>query len=100
MAQEKGDVETVAKLLKRTVHITQEYIDDSKKLLRLMGVPVIEVPVWKSSYPSSYRNKGSWRSGGTMCGTLQARESLGYCLRRYGFADFWVSCFTPTIVRQ
>lgn len=36
-AQEKGDTEKVSKLLKRTVTISKSQIEDSKKVLRLMG---------------------------------------------------------------
>lgn len=41
---DKGDAETVVKMSKRTVSVTKEIIEDSKKILRLMGMPVIEAP--------------------------------------------------------
>eukprot|EP01114_Cavostelium_apophysatum_P022485 TRINITY_DN8153_c0_g1_i1.p1 TRINITY_DN8153_c0_g1~~TRINITY_DN8153_c0_g1_i1.p1 ORF type:complete len:411 (-),score=116.25 TRINITY_DN8153_c0_g1_i1:45-1244(-) len=43
-AEEKGDAETLSKLTKRTVRVTQKHNDEAKKLLRLMGVPVVESP--------------------------------------------------------
>ncbi|CAG9311111.1 unnamed protein product [Blepharisma stoltei] len=39
-----SDIEEVKKIARRTVHITKEMVDDAKKLLHLMGVPVIEAP--------------------------------------------------------
>jgi flap endonuclease-1 len=43
-AKEEGDKEAIAKLNKRTVAVTPKHSDEAKKLLRLMGVPVIEAP--------------------------------------------------------
>lgn len=50
MAQEKldeaietGNQEDVAKFSKQTIKVTQAHNEESKKLLRLLGVPVIEV---------------------------------------------------------
>jgi flap endonuclease-1 len=43
-AEEQGDQEAVAKLTKRTVRVTQKHNDETKKLLRLMGVPIVEAP--------------------------------------------------------
>ena len=37
-----GTVEDVAKYSKRTVRVTKEHNDDCKRLLKLMGVPIIE----------------------------------------------------------
>lgn len=31
-------------MVKRTVRVTQKHNDDAKKLLRLMGVPIVEAP--------------------------------------------------------
>ncbi|KAK7838377.1 flap endonuclease 1 [Quercus suber] len=38
-----GDKEAIEKFSKRTVKVTKQHNDDCKRLLRLMGVPVIEV---------------------------------------------------------
>jgi flap endonuclease-1 len=43
-AAETGDAEAVSKFAKRLVKVTPKHTDDAKKLLRLMGVPVIEAP--------------------------------------------------------
>ena len=44
-AQEEGDVEKQDQMSKRTVRVTKEHNEDIKKLLRLMGCPVIEAPM-------------------------------------------------------
>lgn len=43
-ATDEGDKEAIKKLNKRTVKVTPEMNAEAKKLLRLMGVPVIEAP--------------------------------------------------------
>ncbi|KQK12287.1 flap endonuclease 1-B [Brachypodium distachyon] len=43
-AIEVGDEDSIEKFSKRTVKITKKHNDDCKKLLRLMGVPVVEAP--------------------------------------------------------
>ncbi|CAO2831179.1 unnamed protein product [Amaranthus hypochondriacus] len=43
-AIEKGDKESIEKYSKRTVKVTKQHNDDCKKLLGLMGVPVVEAP--------------------------------------------------------
>lgn len=43
-AVETGNEEDIAKFNKRVIRVTQKHNDDCKKLLRLMGLPVIEAP--------------------------------------------------------
>ena len=43
-AKEEGNAEEMEKMAKRTVRITKEMTEDCKKMLRLMGIPVIEAP--------------------------------------------------------
>ncbi|XP_064997747.1 flap endonuclease 1-A-like isoform X1 [Musa acuminata AAA Group] len=43
-AIETGDTEGIEKYSKRTVKVTRQHNDDCKRLLRLMGVPIIEAP--------------------------------------------------------
>ncbi|VUZ43386.1 unnamed protein product [Hymenolepis diminuta] len=43
-AEEIGDAETVEKYARRLVKVTPQHNEDCKKLLRLMGVPVVEAP--------------------------------------------------------
>lgn len=42
-AEEVGDAEAVEKYARRLVKVTPQHNEDCKKLLRLMGVPVVEV---------------------------------------------------------
>lgn len=43
-AIESGDKQDIEKFSKRTVKVTKQHNEDCQKLLRLMGVPVIEAP--------------------------------------------------------
>ena len=43
-AVESGNQEDITKFNKRVIRVTQKHNDDCKKLLRLMGLPVIEAP--------------------------------------------------------
>ncbi|XP_057798267.1 flap endonuclease 1 isoform X2 [Salvia miltiorrhiza] len=43
-ALKKGNAEDIEKYSKRTVKATDQHYEDCKKLLRLMGVPVVEAP--------------------------------------------------------
>lgn len=43
-AIEAGDLETAKRMAGRSIKITAEMMDDAKKLLRLMGTPIIEAP--------------------------------------------------------
>mmetsp|Transcript_76008 Transcript_76008/g.215351 ORF Transcript_76008/g.215351 Transcript_76008/m.215351 type:complete len:398 (+) Transcript_76008:92-1285(+) len=43
-AQEKGDEEQIQKSTKLTTRVTKEQNEETKTLLRLMGVPVVEAP--------------------------------------------------------
>uniref|UniRef100_A0A7E4USN8 Flap endonuclease 1 n=1 Tax=Panagrellus redivivus TaxID=6233 RepID=A0A7E4USN8_PANRE len=43
-AVEKGDTESINKFNRRLVRVTQQQNEDAKKLLRIMGVPVVDAP--------------------------------------------------------
>ncbi|GAX73772.1 hypothetical protein CEUSTIGMA_g1223.t1 [Chlamydomonas eustigma] len=43
-AKEAGDAEAIEKYSKRSVKVTREHNEECMKLLRLMGVPVVEAP--------------------------------------------------------
>jgi flap endonuclease-1 len=43
-AEETGDQEALARFSKRIVRVTQKHNDECKRLLKLMGVPIIEAP--------------------------------------------------------
>lgn len=40
---QKGNEEEIAKYSKRTVRVTREHNEDCRRLLRLMGVPIVDV---------------------------------------------------------
>ena len=44
MAIEEGDMEAAKRMAGRSIRITKEMTEDAKKLLRLMGCPIIESP--------------------------------------------------------
>eukprot|EP01120_Amphizonella_sp_Union-15-10_P015511 TRINITY_DN8000_c0_g1_i1.p1 TRINITY_DN8000_c0_g1~~TRINITY_DN8000_c0_g1_i1.p1 ORF type:complete len:406 (-),score=97.92 TRINITY_DN8000_c0_g1_i1:18-1235(-) len=44
VAKEEGDAETIKKFHKRTVRITPKHVEEAKRMLRLMGVPILEAP--------------------------------------------------------
>lgn len=44
LAQEAGNVEDVERFAKRTVKMEKSHIEDCKKLLKLMGMPVVDAP--------------------------------------------------------
>ncbi|KAK1293970.1 Flap endonuclease 1 [Acorus calamus] len=56
-AQAEGDKESIEKFSKRTVKVTKQHNDDCKRLLRLMGVPVIEMKSLISYLISRLRRK-------------------------------------------
>eukprot|EP00727_Mastigamoeba_balamuthi_P008212 m51a1_g4011 putative flap endonuclease-1 (388) ;mRNA; r:556941-558485 len=43
-AKEEGDKEEMGKLAKRTVRVSKEQNEDVKRLMRLLGVPIVEAP--------------------------------------------------------
>lgn len=43
-AKEAGDQEAIERYSKRTIKVTRAHNDECKRLLRLMGVPVIDAP--------------------------------------------------------
>ena len=51
-AEELGDTEAVAKYTRRLVKITPQHNEDCKLLLRLMGIPVVEVSIIFHSFVS------------------------------------------------
>jgi 5'-3' exonuclease len=79
-AQEAGDQEAIERYSKRTVKVTKTHVDDCKKLLRLMGVPYIEVCALRSTgQPSMLDNRARASALARMC---QLSQGL-----RVGFSD-------------
>lgn len=44
VAEEEGDKDAICKAACKSVKVSQIMSDDAKKLVRLMGVPIIEAP--------------------------------------------------------
>jgi len=45
----KGNVEAIDKFNRRLVKVTKTHADEAKELLRLMGIPYIDVSIWMKS---------------------------------------------------
>ena len=81
-AQEKGDQEEIEKFAKRTVRITKDQVNDVKKLLQLMGMPIVEVrtaPTRHSCSAAGYRHLARLRLSARS--SVEGRRSieLGLC---------------------
>lgn len=107
-----GTLEEMDKFSRRTVKVTREHNEECRRLLKLMGIPVVIVNLYSSSssvLPYPYVT-GSLRSGSPMCGTGPRRKGTIPCfalsipangsrvglrrrLRRYGHP--YVFCTYP-----
>jgi len=92
-AIEVGDKESVSKFSKRTVKVTRQHNEEAKKLLRLMGIPVLEAPC-EAEAQCAAMTKAGLVSDLFPTGTLFS-SVLGVCncLRRHGFSYAWNSYF-------
>jgi len=64
------------KFSRRTVRVTKEHNEECRRLLKLMGIPVVVVCVIHLSHDRNPQNiLGSFRSRGSMCGISARRQS-------------------------
>ena len=79
--QEAGDQEAIERASKRTVKVTKTHVDDCKKLLRLMGIPYVEVRC----------SRAAGRLSGAACAlACSSHQSLRLCVSQA--ACCWESC--------
>jgi len=85
-AKESGDVERINILNKRTVKVTKEIIDDCKKLLRLMGIPVVEAKSEAEAQCAEFVKAGiAWATGSEDSDTLVCGSPI--LLKHLSFSD-------------
>jgi flap endonuclease-1 len=85
-AKEEGDIENQEKQAKRLVRAGQKENDDCKRLLRLMGVPVVEAPCEAEAQAASLGIEGKvWGVGTEDMDALTFRTPI--LLRKMTFAN-------------
>ncbi|PVU95671.1 hypothetical protein BB559_002640 [Furculomyces boomerangus] len=85
-AEEKGNQEEIQKFTRRLVKVTKEHNDDCKKLLRLMGIPVVEAPCEAEAMCAALAKSGKvWAAASEDMDTLCFGAPI--LLRRLTFSE-------------
>lgn len=85
-ARDAGDDEMMEKMSKRTVRVSREQIDDCKRLLQLMGVPVVQAPTEAEAQCAELVKKGkAWAVGTEDMDALTFGSTI--MLRHLNFSD-------------
>ncbi|EDV25984.1 uncharacterized protein TRIADDRAFT_24563 [Trichoplax adhaerens] len=64
-AEKEGDADNIDKFTRRTVRMTPEHCEEGKKLLKLMGVPVVQAPCEAESQCAALVKAGKVYATGT-----------------------------------
>lgn len=88
-AVEQGDSKAIEKFERRLVKVTKEQNEQVKRLLRAMGIPVIEAPCEAVSSNLINALLIKQFKGSSMCRTCSQAKSLCCSYRRYGRTHFW-----------
>jgi len=85
-ASETGNVEEESKMVKRTVRVTPKHNEEAKKLLRLMGVPIVESPSEAEAQCAAMTKAGVvWATGSEDMDSLTFGASI--LLRHLTFSE-------------
>lgn len=85
-AKEEGDDELMEKMSKRTVRVSREQIEECKKLLDLMGIPVVQAPSEAEAQCAELVKKGkAWAVGTEDMDALTFGSSI--LLRHLNFSE-------------
>lgn len=85
-AKEAGDDEAMEKMSKRTVRVSREQIEDCKKMLQLMGIPVVQAPSEAEAQCAELVQKGkAWAVGTEDMDALTFGSSI--MLRHLNYSD-------------
>lgn len=76
-AEESGSAADAVRFERRTVHATKEHNEEAKKLLRLMGIPVVEAPSEAEATCAALVKSGKvWAAGSEDMDTLTFGSSV------------------------
>jgi flap endonuclease-1 len=85
-AKEVGPAEEVVKLTKRTVRVTKQHNEECKRLLQLMGVPIVEAPCEAEAQCAALCRAGKvWATGSEDMDSLTLGTPM--LIRRLTFSE-------------